>query len=238
MFQPDALRLRCSGADGTNAGEDGDAAQKADVLLRSGPVDGTLAPISATRNATSDVSSVVSRVEMNGADVRLIGRSGQKPDATLAQGRFEDGVIRIPLNGATYDFTRVEDSSCPFYPRGNPPARYRYTPPLRIDDGWPVSTVESVGISRDAIERFVQCSRHADGSLNTSRSTALGAPRQTRRRGYSMAIIATSPRHASGRQELEATLIGAAMHRIPLRWTFLVPNDLGPSPRFDPRKRA
>ena len=98
------------------------------------------------------------RIELNGKDVRLMGSMfGRGPDTTLAEGRYEDGVITLPLRGGTYDFTRVSDStSSPFYPRGNPPARYHYTPPLQLDDGWPVATLEDVGISRDSIERFVQ----------------------------------------------------------------------------------
>ena len=98
------------------------------------------------------------RIEVTGKNIRLIGppRRGQ-PDTTLTEGRYEDGVITLPLGGGTYDFTRVSDSTTsPFYPRGNPPPRYQYSPPLQLDDGWAVAPVESVGISRDAIERVVQ----------------------------------------------------------------------------------
>src|SRR5207247_7204101 len=92
-----------------------------------------------------------SRIEVNGKDVRLMG-----PRDTI-RGHYEDGVITLPLRGGTYDLTRVTDTaSSPFYPRGKPPARYRYTPPLQTGDGWPVATLEDVGISRQAIEQFVQ----------------------------------------------------------------------------------
>jgi len=64
--------------------------------------------------------------------------------------------MRIVIQGETYEFTRVTDSSSAFFPRGNPPQRYTYTPPLRLDDGWPIAAVEDVGISRELIERFVQ----------------------------------------------------------------------------------
>ena len=43
-----------------------------------------------------------------------------------------------------------------FYPRGKSPERYRYVPPVQIDDGWPVSTLEQEGIDREAIEKFIQ----------------------------------------------------------------------------------
>ena len=97
------------------------------------------------------------RIEIKGEDVRLVGTGG-RPDSTLSIGRYDDGgVIRLPLRGGTYDFTKVTDSSThPFFPRGYPPPRYRYALPLQLDDGWIVAPPESVGISRDTIEKFVQ----------------------------------------------------------------------------------
>lgn len=98
----------------------------------------------------------VSRAEIQGDTVRLIGNTGQG-DRTLSQGIYEEGTIRsVPLRGGSYDFTRVAETTSGFYPRGNPAPRYRYTPPLQLVDGWPVATVEDVGISRDSIERFIQ----------------------------------------------------------------------------------
>jgi CubicO group peptidase (beta-lactamase class C family) len=97
------------------------------------------------------------RIEFNGEDVKLFGTGG-RPDGMLSIGRYyDDGVIRLPLRWGTYDFARVTDTATsPFYPRGKPAPRYRYTKPLQLDDGWPVGTLEDVGISRDSIERFVQ----------------------------------------------------------------------------------
>jgi CubicO group peptidase (beta-lactamase class C family) len=43
-----------------------------------------------------------------------------------------------------------------FYPRGKHPARYVYHPPLALDDGWPVSTLDAVGVDRPTIEKLVQ----------------------------------------------------------------------------------
>lgn len=98
----------------------------------------------------------VSRAEVRGDTVRLIGSTGEG-DRTLSQGIFEEGTIRsMPLRGGSYDFARVADTTSGFYPRGNPAPRYRYTPPLQLADGWPVASVEDVGISRDSIERFIQ----------------------------------------------------------------------------------
>src|SRR6266576_2617632 len=76
------------------------------------------------------------RIDVNGTDVRLIGPRGRGPDTTLVQGHYENGVITLPLRGGTYDFSKIWDTaSSPFYPRGNPPARYRYTSPLQLADG-------------------------------------------------------------------------------------------------------
>ncbi|HXV90323.1 MAG TPA: serine hydrolase [Gemmatimonadales bacterium] len=99
----------------------------------------------------------VSRVERRGDSVRLMGDLGEG-DRVLSHGTYEeDGIRGVRLRGGAYDFARVPDSSGPgFHPRGKPAPRYRYAPPLAIDDGWPVGSLEAAGISRDAIERFIQ----------------------------------------------------------------------------------
>jgi len=98
----------------------------------------------------------VSRLELKDTVVKLIGHRGSQPDRTLAEGRYDEGRMHIVIGGEAYDFIRVADSSSAFFPRGNPPRRYTYTPPLALDDGWPVATVEDVGIARAPIEQFVQ----------------------------------------------------------------------------------
>ena len=101
----------------------------------------------------------VSRIEQVEETVRLVGtRRGQKQESTIATGRrnLEDGTFSLPLSYSTFDFARDTDSSSPFYPRGNPPERYRYSPPVQLDDGWPVSSLEKEGIDRAMIEKFVQ----------------------------------------------------------------------------------
>jgi CubicO group peptidase (beta-lactamase class C family) len=101
----------------------------------------------------------VSRIEQDGDTVRLIGSSGeQEKESVIASGRRDAGTGRfsLPLPRGTFDFARDQDRSSPFYARGNPPERYRYLPPVPLDDGWPVSTLEQEGIDQAAIERFVQ----------------------------------------------------------------------------------
>jgi CubicO group peptidase (beta-lactamase class C family) len=101
----------------------------------------------------------VSRVEQDGDIVRLVGTPrGQAEESVIATGRRdpETGTFSLPLNGNTFDFARETDRSSPFYARGNPPERYRYFPPVQVDDGWPVSTLEAEGIDQAGIEKFVQ----------------------------------------------------------------------------------
>lgn len=163
-------------------------------------------------------------IEVAGKDIRLIGppRRGQ-PDTTLVEGRYEDGVITLPLRGGTYDFTRVSDSTTsPFYPRGHPPTRYHYTPPLQLDDGWPVAPVESVGISRDAIERVVHMLVDMPmDSLSTVQIHSLLVARHGKLvvEEYFHGYHRDEPHDTrSASKSWTATLIGAAMQAgVPLR---------------------
>lgn len=101
----------------------------------------------------------VSGIEQDGDTVRLVGiRRGQKEEAVLATGTRdqESGLFSIPIFGTAFDFEPDKSASSAFYPRGNPPERYRYSPPVQLDDGWPVSTLGKEGIDQAAIERFVQ----------------------------------------------------------------------------------
>lgn len=62
-----------------------------------------------------------------------------------------------PQRGGTFDFTRMgDDPANDFFPRGKTPAPYVYRPPLPRDDGWPVATLEDVGIAREGIARLIQ----------------------------------------------------------------------------------
>jgi CubicO group peptidase (beta-lactamase class C family) len=185
----------------------------------------------------------VSRITLDGAVVRLMGPDG---DGALVLGQYEDGVITLPLRGGTYAFTRARDeTSSPFYPRGAPAPRYRYMPPIQLDDGWPVGAVEDVGISRQEIERFVQMlldmrmdsiGSHQLHSLLIARHGRLVVEEYFH--GYHRDLPHET---RSAAKSWTATLIGAAMQAgIPVRMdtpvyaTMLdqVPVDL------DPRKRA
>ena len=99
------------------------------------------------------------RLEQGAGEVRLIGiRRGRKEESVIGTGRLDgdSGMLSIPIQGEAFNFVRDTGTSSPFYPRANPPRRYRYAPPLQLDDGWPISTLDKEGIDRAAIEKFVQ----------------------------------------------------------------------------------
>jgi hypothetical protein len=99
------------------------------------------------------------RLEQDGNLVRLIGtRRGQKDEATIGAGHLDpdSGLLSIPIQGETFNFMPDHEVASAFYPRGNPPERYHYSPPVQVDDGWPVSTLAKEGIDQATIEKFVQ----------------------------------------------------------------------------------
>ncbi|HEX6433202.1 MAG TPA: hypothetical protein VFZ87_03135, partial [Gemmatimonadales bacterium] len=102
----------------------------------------------------------VDRIERQGESVRLLSRAGKEsPARVLATGTYIDGTLTVgfPNRGGTYDFQRVPaDRLSDFYPRGRSTGAYHYREPVPDTDGWPLGTLEQVGISRDSIERFIR----------------------------------------------------------------------------------
>jgi CubicO group peptidase (beta-lactamase class C family) len=159
----------------------------------------------------------VSRLELSGDGVRLLGKRGDKPDAVVASGRYDAQreMMTLPLRGASFDFARDPSVSSPFHPRGKPGERYRYSVPLRLDDGWPVATLEEAGISRAAIEAFVQ--RLIDTPMDGIGSSQIHSVLIARHgklvleeyfHGYDRSQVHDM---RSAVKSLTATLIGAAM---------------------------
>jgi CubicO group peptidase (beta-lactamase class C family) len=101
----------------------------------------------------------VERVALGGPRVTLLG----KDDKLVMEGRYdaESDTMSIPSRGGTYDFHRATAAEeAVFHPRGKTPQPYVYRqPPLR-DDGWPVASLEDVGISRDGMTRFIEKLNH------------------------------------------------------------------------------
>jgi len=97
----------------------------------------------------------VRRMTVDGVNVRLLDAR----DSLVAPGVIRDDVLSVYIGnrGGTYDFQRVSDTAFTnFYPRGSPTVRYTYAPPVTRNDGWPVGTLEEVGISRDSITALIQ----------------------------------------------------------------------------------
>lgn len=188
----------------------------------------------------------VSRMEIKDDVVTLLGRRGSQAEVTLAEGRYDAGVLTVPLRGASFDFTRVDGETwSPFYPRGKPGQRYRYTAPLQLDDGWPVATVEDVGISRAKIESFVQ--KLIDlpmDSLSTPQIHSLLIARHGKLvvEEYFHGYYRDLPHDTrSAAKSWMSVLLGAAMQAgIPIRLNTPVYRTMLDSlpPDLDPRKRA
>ncbi len=193
--------------------------------------------------------SQVRRVHRDGNAIQLFGNSRAiTEDKLLLEGQYKDGVIVLPLfnAGVTYDFEKVsDDSGSSFYPRGRSPGRYRYAPPVARDDGWPVASLEDVGISRAAIEGFVQMLIDAPlSSVSDSQIHSLLIARHGKLvlEEYFHGFHGDQPHDTrSASKSWTAVLIGAAMVAgVPIRLdTPVYQTMLGSIPAdLDPRKRA
>ena len=190
----------------------------------------------------------VSRIEQDGDSIRLVGtRRGQEQESVVATGRrdADNGTLVIPIFGNTFDFRRDTTTSSPFYARGKTPEPYHYSPPVQLDDGWPVSTLEKEGIDRAAIERFVQklIDMPQDG-ISTSQIHSLLIARHGKLvlEEYFHGYDRDTPHDTrSASKSWTNVLIGAAMQAgVPIRLdTPVYRTMLGSVPAdLDPRKRA
>jgi CubicO group peptidase (beta-lactamase class C family) len=189
-----------------------------------------------------------SRIEQDGDTIRLIGTPrGQEKESVIASGPRDSGTgtFSLPLRGGSFDFAREKDGSSPFYPRGNPPERYGYFPPVQLDDGWPVSTLEQEGIDQAMIERFVQkLIDMPQDSVSTSQVHSLLIARHGKLvlEEYFHGFDRDTPHDTrSAAKSWTNVLIGAAMQAgVPIRLdTPVYETMLGSVPAdLDPRKQA
>lgn len=189
-----------------------------------------------------------SRLEQEGDELRLVGtRRGQKQERVISSGRRdpESGGFTLALQGSSFDFQRDTETRSPFYPRGNPPERYHYSPPVQLADGWPVSTLEREGIDQAAIERFIQklIDMPMDGiSSSQIHSVLIARHGKLVLEEYFHGYDRDTPHDTrSASKSWTNVLIGAAMQSgVPIRLdTPVYQTMLGQIPAdLDPRKRA
>jgi CubicO group peptidase (beta-lactamase class C family) len=122
--------------------------------------DGTMGAFLRNPERNIGIFLNVDRLAVSGAKVALYGRGpGAKAESEVLGGTYdaERDVLSIYLGqrGGTYDLTRADENS-EFYPRGKTPQPYVYRMPPGRDDGWAVASLESVGIDRAGIEKFVR----------------------------------------------------------------------------------
>ena len=181
----------------------------------------------------------------HGAAGRNAARPGRRERHCHRAARSRGGHVQPSLFGRTFDFARETDRSSPFYARGNPPERYRYSPPVQLDDGWPVSTLEKEGIDQAAIERFVQkLIDMRQDSVSTSQIHSLLIARHGKLvlEEYFHGFDRDTPHDTrSASKSWTNVLIGAAMQAgVPIRLdTPVYETMLGSVPAdLDPRKKA
>lgn len=99
------------------------------------------------------------RIERHGNEVSLLGKwNGRGQERVLARGALTSAGFSLDFEGrGTFAFRRVgDDEHSDFYPRGRRTGSYAYRPPPALDDGWPVGTLESVGLSTDTLSALVR----------------------------------------------------------------------------------
>jgi CubicO group peptidase (beta-lactamase class C family) len=124
--------------------------------------DGSLAAFLRNPERNAGVFLDVQGLVVSDTAVELHGHQmGATEDEVLARGHYDpqNGLISIyiPSRGGTFDFHRIDDDpESDFYPRGKLLKPYSYRPPVARPDGWPTSSLDDVGISRERIAAFIQ----------------------------------------------------------------------------------
>lgn len=99
-------------------------------------------------------------IEKDGTAV-LQGRyRWEKVDHDLAVGSWDSEQQRlslwVPRFDRTFDFRRLDDTDNGYRPWSPLRGRYRYRPPLALDDGWAVADLRQSGLDPAPIETLVQ----------------------------------------------------------------------------------
>ncbi len=191
----------------------------------------------------------IERMLRTGNTLALMARRPGRALDTLTTGWYDPEAdlltLRFPGRGGSYDFRRAGPGS-EYYARDPRAEPYAYRPPLAGNDGWPVSTVDSVGIDRIALETMARVvAGMGMDSVNAPQVHAVLIARHGR-------LVFEEYFHGehrdkthdtrSGSKSVTALLAGAAMQAgLPVRLsTPVFETMLGGSvaPDLDPRKRA
>ncbi len=122
--------------------------------------DGTLNTFLRNPESNAGRFANIDHIKIDGDKVSLLGHPhGAKDDRVVGEGSYhrdEDGfTLHIPAFGSTFDFRR-DGAHSGFYPRDAKTVPYVYHPPIATDDGWPVGTLRTAGLSEKAIGDFMQ----------------------------------------------------------------------------------
>lgn len=190
-------------------------------------------------------------LEREGKSIKLFAANqGNEKGRLIAEGSYnaDAGLLSIYFDrGGTFDFRRAApDGRSHFYPRGRPTVSYRYAPPPVLDDGWQSGTLEDVGISRAAIEKFIQMIIDTPiGAANSKEDHGILIARRGK-------LVLEEYFHGEHREKSHDTrsasksvasdMTGAAIHSgIPIKtsdFVYQVMNGGNFPPGLDQRKRA
>jgi CubicO group peptidase (beta-lactamase class C family) len=94
----------------------------------------------------------VEKLTVDGERVQLAGANGFQSEGQYV----DDQLWHVMARGGSYDFHRATPAEqAQFFPRAKN-SKYAYRKPSLDDDGWPVATVEEVGLDRAALSQFLQ----------------------------------------------------------------------------------
>jgi CubicO group peptidase (beta-lactamase class C family) len=190
------------------------------------------------------------RLERQG-DELLLEKSDPKTAANtiIARGSY-DSVNEVlpfylPALGGSFDFAHAGADSG-FYARGKNAAPYVYREPQAREDGWPVASLDDVGISRPAMENLVRTILAApDDSVHSPNFHGILIARHGKLvlEEYFHGFSAERPHETrSAAKSMAAILAGAAMYAgAPIDLStpvFNVLYDGKPPADLDPRKQS
>ncbi len=206
------------------------------------------------RNPERNIGAMlqIDRIEQSGDHLSMIGRfRGRGQEQVFAEAEYDRNNDLIPFHfrqfGVTMDFAPASpEDERRFYPRGEAPDAFAYTPPPALDDGWRTGTLEDASIDRVQIGAFVDMlARQAQEGVATPQIHALLIARHGRLvleeyfHGFSRHDVHDT---RSASKSMTAILVGAAMRNgAPFSAHSLIVDSVDPAllpATIDPRLAA